>query len=874
MKSFSVRFGVAMAMLFAATPILFAQAIEPMPLPAFDQSMPVLRAPAQPDKPLTVAGLRGVLVGQQDGTLEAWALPIKLLSHLAITARIDGYTVPIDLQHMASTVEVRPDRTTITYTHIGFTVRQIMLAPDAWGPLVLFQFDCIHPTEFTLSFTPELRWMWPERNEGTPGVEWDARGFYALHADYPDLAAGITMPHATPGILAPYQERPQVHPVELHVKIDPARDRGKLFPLLLTVGTTKEQASNDALLATLTAQNSALPKAIEAHTQRYKDLLASTTSISTPDRMLDEAFTWSMLSIEQLRALEQPEGRQALVAGYFSSGDSARPGFGWFFGRDALYTVPALNNLGDFALVKSELEFLLARQRADGKIMHEYSQTASRIDWQQFPYLYAAADATPMFLIETLDYVRASGDVAFLRAHREAVERAWQFEITHDADGDGIYDNQQGTGWVESWPGGMPKQEVYLALFDQQASNAMASLERLLGDEPKAKAADDRAAKLAQLIPAEYADGDCYAFSRNPDGSLDRTKTVYPAVAWWTTAHPALPHASGCLEQFARHTLQTDWGLRDVASDEDIYDGMSYHQGSVWPLFTGWAALAEYRAGQPLTAWPMLVENAELTRAQDLGAATELLSGDSYVPFGRSTSHQLWSSAMVVVPTLRGLFGLDVDAIKHTVSVDPHLPPSWNEASIDNLTLGAEKGSVHFKRNGGQLEVGFYGPDEWKVITSAKGATVGPIDRELFDQLHIPAKTGVRIPLPPLEIDPTSYPFNLHGEVLASTLSELPQPGDSTHRVRVLSTTYTDHSLTIKAEGIAGSDALLSVLRRGHFLPKVTSSPARDLHSDRDLATLSYRDCDADFYACKWLPLVLHFPSGNDWTTLEVTLSW
>ena len=71
-----------------------------------------------------------------------------------------------------------------------------------------------------------------------------------------------------------------------------------------------------------------------------------------------------------------------------------------------------------------------------------------------FPYMYAAADSTPLFLMAVADYVRASGDVAFLTAHRDAIEKAWAFETdpAHDTDHDGIYDNSQGTGWVESWP--------------------------------------------------------------------------------------------------------------------------------------------------------------------------------------------------------------------------------------------------------------------------------------------------------------------------------------------------------------------------------------------------------------------------------------
>ena len=125
-----------------------------------------------------MAGERGVVLGQQDGTFEAWVLPVKLLSHLTIEADVEGYNVPIDVNQQAAEIEVRPDRTVITYSHIGFTVRQIMFSPNTapagTGPVVLFEFDCLRPTDFILRFTPDLRWMWPERNDGVPGVEWVA----------------------------------------------------------------------------------------------------------------------------------------------------------------------------------------------------------------------------------------------------------------------------------------------------------------------------------------------------------------------------------------------------------------------------------------------------------------------------------------------------------------------------------------------------------------------------------------------------------------------------------------------------------------------------------------------------------------------------
>ena len=884
-------FSMASALLFAGSCAVHAQtpapALNSIPTITFDTSDQVIRAQAEPEKPLTVAGERGVVLGQQNGVFEAWVLPVKLLSHLTVEANIEGYTVPIDVNQQAAEIEVRPDRTVITYSHVGFTVRQIMFSPDnapaGTGPIVLYQFDCLHPTDFIFSFTPELRWMWPERNEGVPGVEWvPGHGYYVLHSDYPDLAGAIAIPGAQPGILAPYQERPQVHPVELHLHIDPTRDRGRLFPLLIAAGMDASTATNAALGATLAQLNETIAARYKTHDESYKKLLADSVLIETPDQTLDEAFRWAVVSIEQLKAHPVdahsiPTDETALVAGYYASGDSARPGFGWFFGRDSLYTLYAVNGYGDFALSKSELEFLIKRQRDDGKIMHEYSQTAAAIDWRAFPYMYAAADSTPLFLLAVADYVRASGDVSFLTAHRDAIEKAWAFETdpAHDTDHDGIYDNSQGTGWVESWPSGMPHQEIYLALLDQQASSAMAYLERQLKDSAKAEAAENRAQKVARTINSEYYDAQksCYAFSRNMDGSLDRASTVYPALAWWDPAggKAILEQPNGCLSQFAAAVLNTDWGLRDVANTEPIYDGMSYHQGSVWPLFTGWAALAEYRADQPLAGYQMLMENANLTKAQDLGAATELLSGDFFVPFGRSTSHQLWSSAMVITPILRGLFGISIDAQTKTITVNPHLPASWDHAEVMNLPLPGETAGLYFERSGDHVEVSLSNTrgDAWHLRSDVSGATVGPIKVALTKKLGIAPGTGLRIPVPALEADLSLDNTNPIEGVWTVQPIRPPLPGARTSKLRILHAENGDHKLVLTAEGVAGSAGIVDLYRRGHFVPKVQTES-----DSAPGASISFRGCDADPYACKTLPLILNFPPGEGWKTITVTVTW
>jgi glycogen debranching enzyme len=979
----SPRILLTPAALFSLCAAAQAQSFAPVPAFPLTQTGPshslIISRPVQPPQPFTVAGEHGVIVGTQDGSFESWILPVKLLSHLTIEANLEGYTVPIPVNPQSANIEVRPDHTTITYSHAGFTLRQIMFSPDSqtsceWGskvgqgfspgtepaktsgalapevcssphtgPIVLFQIDAVHPLDLTFRFTPEMRWMWPKRNEGIPSPEWvpaqpqtttqaeppqsTGEGFYILHLDYGDLAGAITIPTATPGILAPYQERPQVHPLELRLHYDPKRDgagaQAKYFPLLMAVATTPQSATATALRQTLTQLNDTIPELYKAHAAQYAKLASETTSIETPDKALNEAFQWGVVSIEQLKAQEYTTGERALVAGYFASADSARPGFGWFFGRDALYTLYAVNSFGDFALTRSELEFLIARQRPDGKIMHEFSQTASdpSVDWKQFPYMYAAADATPLFLMAMRDYLNASGDAAFVQAHKEAIEKAWSFETapTSDTDHDGIYDNSQGTGWVESWPNNtMPHQEVYLALLDEQASLAYAEIERAFLRYPnpgpmdpeagfrvrvpiaeRASRAAERAAKIKATIESEYYDPQkgCYAFSHNlpndPNGATDHATTVYPAIAWWDSnpsglevgrgfipgnksgksqgalapevSSPSpgtqpLAHPEACLTQFAAPTLDTDWGLRDVATTEPFYDGLSYHQGSVWPLFTGWAALAEYRANQPLAGEQMLMQNVDLTWAQDPGSVTELLSGDFFVPFGRSTSHQLWSSAMVITPTLRGLFGITLNAATNTITVNPHLPANWDHAEIHDLHLGNQVVGLVFSRDKGTLSVDAHadkaipGGTPLTLRSDVAGARLSKASMKEFPLLDIP--------LPPLEL------------VLAE--HQLPSPGSRPNQPKILSTQYAPGKLTTTISGPANSTMRLIFQKNGN-LPNLKVSndfATKNPGSKINLSTRITLDGPPDPKHDGPESVEIEFGPGQGWQTVELTLTW
>ena len=99
-------------------------------------------------------------------------------------------------------------------------------------------------------------------------------------------------------------------------------------------------------------------------------------SLTLPDEQLQQAYDWARISTLQ-GMVNNPFLGTGLVAGYRTSGESQRPGFAWFFGRDAEWTSLALTSEGDYASAKTALEFVGKPQRDDGKIPHEISQSAS-----------------------------------------------------------------------------------------------------------------------------------------------------------------------------------------------------------------------------------------------------------------------------------------------------------------------------------------------------------------------------------------------------------------------------------------------------------------------------------------------------------------
>ena len=679
-----------------------------------------------------VVGHKSGVFGYEHRALESWVYPMKLLDDFQLSFRIEGYPLEFRAADLAVLINARPEATTFTYSHAAFTVRQTIFAPvDEPGIIMLLDMKSTLPISVTVSFRPKLKLAWPA-GLMTGNLEWDKKEhLYYITEESKRFVGMIGSPAGQDVSVMPYQEEPRDVPAHFVITPSPEDLRTSFIPIVIAGGVEgreKAKAIYDRLLHSV-------PALYEKNVAYYERLENETASLKTPDERLNKAFSWAKVGVDKGVATNPYLGT-GLLAGFRTSGDSERPGFAWFFGRDALWTSLAINSYGDFGTTRKALEFLKKFQRTDGKIPHEISQSASLIPWfTDYEFPWNSADGTPLYVIAQGDYWRASGDRDFLRANWDSIVKAYRFSAATDTDGNQLIENsiktKFGHGWVEGGALYPPHEEIYMQGLWIEASRSLAEMADAVGDSGLAGTARTNAEQTRLAMEQTYwlADRSYYAFATkrppaeppkaDPGPNRPRRQarmeelskatiidedTVLPAVPlWWRTASD--DRAQLEIDHLGSGRMATDWGSRIISNESKLYDPLSYHYGSVWPLFTGWASTGAYRYGRPHVGYQSLMANALLTYTNALGYVTELLSGDFNAPFGRSSHHQVWSEAMVVTPIIRGLLGLEARAGGTELRFEPQLPATWDQVEVRNVAVGNMRYDLNLSRVAGRMTI-------------------------------------------------------------------------------------------------------------------------------------------------------------------------
>ncbi|MCF8236299.1 MAG: hypothetical protein K9H15_15760 [Bacteroidales bacterium] len=433
----------------------------------------------------------------------------------------------------------------------------------------------------------------------------------------------------------------------------------------------------------------------------YKDLIENSLTISTPDAQFNEGYLWALVATDQF-FVHTPGLGKSLTAGYATSDKgwwggheiSGRPGYGWYFGRDAIWSAFALLDYGDFEKVKDILINFQKYQDLNGKIYHELSTSG-------FVH-YDAADATPLYLILMGRYLEHSGDTEFIQQSWPSIQMALEYCFSTDTDADHLIENTDvGHGWVEGGHLFGSHTSLHLASLWAEALHQSSLMAHALEKEDLAENYEFEAELVKEIIKTKFWNEEQGYLYQGllKDGNFLEEFTIMPCIPIYfgqldsAKIYPQL-HA------YAANAFSSDWGVRIVSAESPRFNPKGYHTGSVWPLFTGWTALAEYKAGKPVQGFTHIMNNSLVYKEWGMGYVEEVLNGEVYLPSG-VCAHQCWSETMVLQPVVEGLIGFKPNAPDESFTLAPSFPYHWGDVKIKNLKLANKRVDFEMMKNQG-----------------------------------------------------------------------------------------------------------------------------------------------------------------------------
>jgi GH15 family glucan-1,4-alpha-glucosidase len=762
---------------------------------------------------LSAVGTRAAVFGNEQGNLEVWVYPLKILRDFHLRFHIDGATIPAEA--LARTLIVHPESTTIVYTGDTFSVRETLFVPvHESGAIIAFAVDTAEPLEIEAIFNRDFQLEWPASIGGI-AEDWDPTLRAFLFADESEKFHALL--GSPSGAKGSEEYSTNYFSSSQDSILLGATKKGSDSKLIVIAAGLEGRAPLASLYHHLADDYTQLLQISAAY---YRDYLDRTIRLKLPDTTIEKAYDWARVSMAQ-GLVQNPLLGEGLVAGFNASGDNYRPGFAWFFGRDAEWTSLALDADGDFSTARQALEFLSKYQRADGKVPHEISQSASFTDWFKTPYAYASADATPLFILAVNDYVTHSGDIAFAQQKWDTLWKAYEFlRSTYDAQG--LAQNfSVGTGWIEGGPLYPVQTEIYQASLGVEAAHALSHLAHLVGKE-------DVSHDLARTFERQERVFDktfwspgkkIYAYAVDAHNTRIDVASVLATVPMWFKQLDG-DQARSMIEELAGPDHQTDWGMRILSARDPKYNPGGYHFGTVWPLFTGWASVGEYRYHRPLPAYSNLRANALLALDGSLGHVAEVLSGDYFQTLATGSPHQIWSAAMVVNPLLSGLLGLQADATICQLNFAPHIPADWSSFSVNNVRVGDMALNLIYQREPDKIQLELQSTGNGKcslqfspgLSLRARITAVRVNARALL--FHIEANSSdqhVTVNLP-ITGNRNTIEIQMKDNFEVGVSPTLPALGSSSHGLRVLSESWSPKrdTLTLLLSGASGESYELS----------------------------------------------------------------
>jgi glycogen debranching enzyme len=410
-------------------------------------------------------------------------------------------------------------------------------------------------------------------------------------------------------------------------------------------------------------------------------------------------------------------------------------GLPWFvalFGRDTLIvSLQTMIVYPEFAAGTLEvLAQYQATERDDyrdaepGKILHElrYGELAHFKLIPHTPY-YGTADATPLYLIALHAAWKATGDQTLIERHLPNAEACliW-IDKYGDRDGDGFQEYQtrstagyENMGWKDSgdsvmYPDGTlvrgPKALCELQGYVYDAWLRMAEIYDELDDKRRANRLRKKAAILFKKFNEAFWDEKSGFYAYALDGDKKKVLSVVSNVGQCLWSGIIAPErAATVVKRLMQKDMWSGWGIRTLSSDHPSFNPYNYQTGAVWPHDNSLIALGMRRYGFAAEAAAVARNISGAASHFLLNQLPELYAGLQRDPTGFPVQYlganvpQAWAAGTPFV-LLQAMLGLQQDAPRGKIYVDPALPDWLPNVTLTDLRLGRRRFDIRFWREG------------------------------------------------------------------------------------------------------------------------------------------------------------------------------
>lgn len=410
-------------------------------------------------------------------------------------------------------------------------------------------------------------------------------------------------------------------------------------------------------------------------------------------------------------------------------------GLPWFvalFGRDTLivslqtmivypeFAAGTLEVLGQYQATERD-DY---RDAEPGKILHElrYGELAHFKLIPHTPY-YGTADATPLYLIALHAAWRATGDRTLIERFLPNAEAALSWiDKCGDRDGDGFQEYQtrssagyENMAWKDSgdavmYPDGTlvrgPKALCELQGYVYDAWLRMAEIYDEIGNKRRANALRKKAAVLFKAFNDVFWDEKSGFYAYALDGDKKKVMSVASNVGQCLWSGIIAPeHAGAVVKRLMKKDMWSGWGIRTLSSDHCSFNPYNYQTGAVWPHDNSLIALGMRRYGFATEAAAVARDISGVASHFLLNQLPELYAGLQRDPTSFPVQYlganvpQAWAAGASFM-LLQAMLGLQQDAPRERLYVDPALPDWLPDVTLTDLRLGRRRFDIRFWRNG------------------------------------------------------------------------------------------------------------------------------------------------------------------------------